>query len=201
MSAPSIGHSSEPVRFEPPKLAVSTGIGRIGRATVGIGALNEAREAGRQEALAEVEQLIEQHRRGRLDAEHAGRSMHLAAQQLRALDAETLADVQHQVIALAVALAETIIGREVRAFDDVANEAAERALALVPDRGPVVLRVNPADRASIAEHVQAVQRPDEVTVVADPSIGRGGCTAQVGALLVDATVEAAIERLRGSFGI
>lgn len=196
-----MGRSSEAVRFEPPKLAVSTGMGRIGHATVGVGALNEAREAGRQEALAEVEQLIEQHRRGRLDAEQAGRAMRAAADQLRMLDVETLADVQHQVIALAVALAETIIGREVRAFDDVAVESAERALALVPDRGPMVLRVNPADRATVAAHVQTVERPDEVSIIADPSIGRGGCTAQVGALLVDATIESAIERLRASFGI
>lgn len=196
-----MGRSSEAVRFEPPKLAVSTGMGRIGHATVGVGALNEAREAGRQEALAEVEQLIEQHRRGRLDAEQAGRAMRAAADQLRMLDVETLADVQHQVIALAVALAETIIGREVRAFDDVAVESAERALALVPDRGPMVLRVNPADRATVAAHVHTVERPDEVSIIADPSIGRGGCTAQVGALLVDATIESVIERLRASFGI
>lgn len=201
MSTAPLGRASEPVPFEPPRLAVSTGAGRIGRATVGIGALNEAREAGRQEALAEVEQLIELHRRGRLDAEQAGRSLQQAAQQLRLQDAETLVDLQQQVIALAVALAESIIGREAETFDDVALEAVQRAMSLAPDRGAMVLRVNPADRNTVAELAQAMQRPDEVTVVADAGVGRGGCVAQVGGLLVDATVEAAIGRIRAAFEI
>lgn len=201
MSTTPLGRASEPVRFEPPRLAVTTGSGRIGRATVGIGALNEAREAGRQEALAEVDQLIEQHRRGRLDAEQAGRALHQAAQQLRIHDAETLTELQHQVVALAVALAEAIIGREAETFDDVALEAAQRAMALAPDRGSMVLRVHPADRAAVTELADANQRPDEIVVVADAAVGRGGCVAQVGALLVDATVEAAIGRIRAAFSI
>jgi hypothetical protein len=41
------------MRFEPPRLS-SSGTGRTSRASVGVGALNEAREEGRQQALAEM---------------------------------------------------------------------------------------------------------------------------------------------------
>jgi flagellar assembly protein FliH len=189
------------MRFEPPRLAVTTGVGRIGKATVGTGALNEARAAGREEAFAEVEQLIEQHRRGRLEAEQASRVFNQAVQQLRGHDVETLEEVKRQVIALAVALAESIIGREAESFDGVVLEAVQRAISLAPDRGVLVLRVNPQDRDTVAELAQTVQRPDEVTVLADPTVGRGGCVAQIGGLLVDASVEAAIARIRSAFEI
>jgi hypothetical protein len=71
------------MRFEPPRLS-SSGTGRTSRASVGVGALNEAREEGRQQALAEMELLVEQHRRSKLDAEQAGRALNAAAMQLRA---------------------------------------------------------------------------------------------------------------------
>lgn len=201
MSSAPMGRTSEPMRFEPPRLAVSTGAGRIGTATVGIGALNEARAAGREEALAEVEHLVEQHRRARLEAEQASRVLGQAVQQLRMHDMETLEEVSSQVVALAVALAESIIGREAQSFDGVVLDAVHRALEMAPDRGPLILRVNPADRDVVAELAATVQRPDEVTVLVDQGVGRGGCVAQVGALLVDASVEAAIGRIRAAFEI
>lgn len=187
----------QPMRFEPPRLS-SAGAGRISRASVGIGALNEAREEGRQQALAEVEQLVEHHRRSRLDAEHAGRSLNAAAMQLRLMDQETLADLQSQVVALAVALAEEIIGREVRTFDDVVLTAAERAMSLVPDRGAVLLRVNPADRGAVQEFVMSADQRQDIEVLGDPSIERGGCVAEVGPLLVDAQIRSAIARINAA---
>lgn len=191
----------EPTRFEPPKLTVTPGLGLPGRSSVGLGALADAREEGRRAALAEVDALIEEHRCARADAERAGRTLQSAVQQLRAFDAETLAEVQEQVVALAVALAESIVGREVRSFDDVARAAVDRALALAPDRGPAVMRVDPADVGAVTAWVEDGRRTGDVSVVADPTVGRGGCTVEVGALLVDATIEAAIARLRATFDI
>jgi len=189
----------EPVRFEPPRLS-SSGTGRISRATVGVGALNEAREEGRQQALSEMEHLVEHHRRARLDAEHAARVLSTAAMQFRTFDQELLEDLQEQVIALAMQLAETIIECEVRAFDDIAVAAAQRALSLVPDRGDVVLRVNPADRDAVARSLDGADQPHDLQIMADHGIDRGGCVAQIGPILVDAQISAAIARIREALG-
>lgn len=187
------------MRFEPPRLS-SAGTSRVSRASVGIGALNEAREEGRQQALAEMEQLVEQHRRARLDAEQAGRSLNTAAMQLRLMDQETLSDLEQQVVALALALAQEILGREARAFDDVAVGAAVKAMSLTPDRGPCVLRVHPSDRAAVTSYISAADQRQEVEVVADPGVERGGCIAVAGPLLVDAQITSAISRIAEALG-
>ena len=57
MSVPPTRVAVQPMRFEPPRLS-SSGTGRTSRASVGVGALNAAREEGRQQALAEMEVLV-----------------------------------------------------------------------------------------------------------------------------------------------
>jgi flagellar assembly protein FliH len=189
-----------PMRFEPPRLN-SAGTGRISRGTLGVGALNEAREEGRQQALAEMENLVEHHRRARLDAEHAARTLVSAAQQLRTFDQELLEDVEQQVVALAVELAESIIGCELRAFDDLSIASARKALSLSPDRGEAQLRVNPADRTLVAEALEGSDRPGGISVVGDGSVERGSCVAMVGPLLVDAQIRTAVARIRDTLGV
>jgi flagellar assembly protein FliH len=182
------------MRFEPPRLS-SSGTGRISRASVGVGALNEAREEGRQQALAEMEHLVEQHRRAKLDAEQAGRALNAAAMQLRLFDQETLGELEQQVVALALAVAREILGREARTFDDVVLGSVMKAMSLTPDRGAVVLQVNPADRASVLEYLASADHRQEVDVVSDHGVERGGCIAANGPLLVDAQIRSAVERI------
>jgi flagellar assembly protein FliH len=182
------------MRFEPPRLS-SSGTGRISRASVGIGALNEAREEGRQQAFAEMEHVVEQHRRSKLDAEQAGRALNAAALQLRLFDQEALEDLQQHVVALALAVAREILGREARTFDDVVLGSVMKAMSLTPDRGAVVLHVNPADRGSVTEYLESADHRQDIDVVADHGVERGGCIAANGPLLVDAQIGAAIERI------
>lgn len=194
MTVPPARVATTPMRFEPPRLS-SAGSGRISRASVGIGALNEAREEGRQQAIAEMELLVEQHRRSRLDAEHAGRSLNAAAMQLRLFDQETIDDLQQQVVALALAVVREILGREARTFDDVVLGSVTKAMSLTSDRGAVVLHVNPADRTSVLEFLASADHRQEVEVMADHSVERGGCIAANGPLLVDAQISSAIARI------
>jgi flagellar assembly protein FliH len=194
VSVPPTRIAVQPMRFEPPRLS-SSGTGRISRASVGVGALNEAREEGRQQALAEMEHLVEQHRRAKLDAEQAGRALNAAAMQLRLFDQETLGELEQQVVALALAVAREILGREARTFDDVVLGSVMKAMSLTPDRGAVVLQVNPADRASVLEYLASADHRQEVDVVSDHGVERGGCIAANGPLLVDAQIRSAVERI------
>jgi len=194
MSVPPTRVAVQPMRFEPPRLS-SAGTGRISRASVGVGALNEAREEGRQQALVEMEHLVEQHRRSKLDAEQAGRALNAAAMQLRLFDQESLEDLQQQVVVLALAVAREILGREARTFDDVVLGSVTKAMSLTSDRGAVVLHVNPADRASVTEFLASADHRQDVDVVADHGVERGGCIAANGPLLVDAQIGSAVERI------
>jgi flagellar assembly protein FliH len=99
-----------------------------------------------------------------------------------------------------LALAQEILGREVRAFDDVAIGSAMKAMSLTPDRGPCMLRVHPQDRAAVVSYVSAADQRQDVEVVADPGVERGGCLAVAGPLLVDAQITSAIARIAEALG-
>ena len=105
------------------------------------------------------------------------------------------------MVALAVELAESIIGCELRAFDDLSIASARKALSLSPDRGEAQLRVNPADRTLVAEALEDSDRPGGITVVGDGSVERGSCVAMVGPLLVDAQIRTAVARIRDTLGV
>ena len=123
-----------------------------------------------------------------------------ALDQIEHVDLGTLHDFQQQVLSLALHLAEEIVGRELRACDDVVLAAVERSLSLVPDRGDVVLRVNPDDLAIVLESTSSMgHRAGDVQIVADAAVGRGGCVASCGALQVDAQLPAVFDRLRDAF--
>jgi flagellar assembly protein FliH len=98
---------------------------------------------------------------------------------------------------LAVALAESIVEREIRDDDQLVVTAAARALALAPERGAVVLRA--ADPATDEPGALAAHMANEVQVVADPSIERAGAVAEVGPLRIDAQIGAALARIRDAF--
>jgi flagellar assembly protein FliH len=187
------------MRFEPPKLA-STNTGRISRNVADVQALEEAREAGRQQAEAVLASEVAAHRRATEQMQAAASAFADALDQIEHVDLGILHDFQQQVLSLAVSLAEEIVGRELRTFDDVAIGSVERALSMVPDRGDVVLRVNPTDLAAVLESAAAMgHRAGDVQIVADASVSRGGCTASCGALQVDAQLPAVFARLRDVF--
>jgi flagellar assembly protein FliH len=165
-----------------------------------VGAIAEARAQGRADAMAEMTDAIEQHRRATDDMDAAARALTRALDQLAEADRQRVHDVEQQTLHLALALAEEIIGREVRDDDGLVVTAATRALSLAPDRGSVVLRVNPGDVAAVGDPARlAGHLASVVHVVADPSIDRGGAVAEVGPLRIDAQINSALARIRDAF--
>lgn len=191
------------MRFEPPKLA-TTGIGRISRVSAEVAALAEAREQGRRAALAEVEAevsaVISQHRVAQDRMERAAQVLAAAIDQIEHIDLGTLHDFEQQVLALAVSIAEEIVGHEVSTGHEVAITSARRALAMTPDRGDVALRVHPGDLGAVLESLANLgHRAGDVQVVADDGVSPGGCIAVTGPLRVDAQLDGVFERIRDAF--
>jgi flagellar assembly protein FliH len=90
-------------------------------------------------------------------------------------------------------IAEAILAREVALAVDPGRDAAVRALAELPANGPATLRLHPDDVAAMGG---IDMFGAETKVVPDPSIGRGGCMLDVGAAMVDARIETALQRVR-----
>ena len=198
-AAGSVAPMQHPTRFDPPKL---TGVssGRIGRPRDDDAALAEAREQGRADALAELAPTIEAHVRATELMDRASSALANALDQIEHADLGLLHDFDRQVLAAAVTLAEQIVGRELRSFDDVVVASVERALTMAPDRGDLVVRVNSSDLAAVLESTTAMgHRGGNVQIVADDSIGHGGCVAQCGSLQIDAQLPGVFARLREAF--
>ncbi len=96
-------------RFEPPRLT-STNTGRITRNLADSQALAEARETGRLEAEAALASTVDAHRRATEQMQLAASALADALDQIEHVDLGILHDFQQQVLALAVSLAEEIVG-------------------------------------------------------------------------------------------
>lgn len=132
---------------------------------------------------------------GRADVERVLGAVSDAIDRLERRDAASLAEVGPQAVELALAIAEAVIGRELAVAEYPGADAIVRALALAPDRGPVLARLHPADAATVGD-AGALVPGRELEVVADPSVEPGGCLLEVGPARIDAQIGAAVQRVR-----
>lgn len=156
--------------------------------------------AGAHEAEREAAALREQ-----LRAEHAEKLAALsevAGQAKRALEAAATSarqqtvpvveQAQDSIIAAALAVAEAVIGFELADRHDAARAALHRALA-APEGAHVRVRMNPGDIETL-NGLGAV--PDDVELVADPSISPGDAVSEFEHGFLDARIATAVERAR-----
>lgn len=105
-------------------------------------------------------------------------------------------DVMESAAALAVDIADAVVGHHVRVGGCAARDAVARALAEVPRDSVVTLRVHPDDLPLLPEDTAALSADCTLTVVPDPAVGRGGAAAHLGDRSVDARLETALSRVR-----
>lgn len=123
---------------------------------------------------------------------------------LAALEAEEsvwLAALEENLVALAVAIAGHVIGREVKGDPQAIADLARRAIAEFPLDQPLRIRLNPQDLATISAVASEGGGPvpiapgRNVRWIADPSIEPGGCVVEGRERIVDGRVDRALERI------
>lgn len=155
------------------------------------GQVEAAAAAGRAQAQASLD--AEQAR-----ARSAAAALTAAVDRFAAVIMPTTEEMAHTLTVSAFALAEAIIGRELDASICAAADAVARAARLCPADGPVTVRVHPEDLAEVRAHGDVLD--DRFTLVADPSVERGGAVAAFGATEVDAQIGAALARAKATVG-
>jgi len=104
-------------------------------------------------------------------------------------------DLSDEVAALALSIAEAVIGRAVDLGVAGGREAIARAIAAAPDSGTMTARLHPADLLELgAGELDTGGR--ELQLVADPTLRPGDCVLDAGATRVDATLTGALDRVR-----
>ena len=99
------------------------------------------------------------------------------AGEAKAIRDRMVVEAEREIVELAVEIARTILGEQVRLDPDVVRTTVQRAMARAGALAVVRIRVNPSDQeivlASVVEGSGQSERPWEI--VADGAIAAGGC--------------------------
>lgn len=103
---------------------------------------------------------------------------------------------ERTIHALAVAVAEQIIQREIATNEAVVRDLVQKAIQDVREDGPIAVRVNPDDLDVMVRDPEweSTDSP-ALQWIADPNITRGGCIVESEERLVDGRIEAALKEL------
>jgi flagellar assembly protein FliH len=108
-----------------------------------------------------------------------------------------LHELADELLDTALTLAEDVLGHDVRWSPSAGQDALRRALAVLGDDvATFVARLHPDDVESLGASPGPAGASFEV--VADPTVGRGGCIVEAGAARVDARLGAAMARVRAA---
>jgi flagellar assembly protein FliH len=130
-------------------------------------------------------------------------ALQAAAADLRQSTMSITDDIEDQILAAAVQLAEALLGRELRDPDVAAPAALARVLRLAPAGEPVTVWLHPADhdtltapagKALIGSVEGATGRG--LAFETDPELQPGDARARCGSTSIDARLSAGVARLR-----
>ncbi len=142
--------------------------------------LAEGREAGRAEVRVQVERL-------------AG-MFHDLARPFEALDAE----VERELLTLAMTLARQIVRRELKADPAQIIGIVREAIAALPVAArDVRVHLHPEDAAVMREHLAPTESERAWAIVEDPVMARGGCQITTATSRIDARLETRLGAILG----
>jgi flagellar assembly protein FliH len=126
-----------------------------------------------------------------------------AAADLRQSTMSITDDIEDQILAAAVELAEALLGRELRDPEVAAPAALARVLRLAPANEPVTVWLHPADHETLTAPagtalIGSVEGATGrgLTFEIDPDLQPGDARARCGSTSIDARLSAGVARLR-----
>ncbi|HYF03640.1 MAG TPA: FliH/SctL family protein [Patescibacteria group bacterium] len=115
---------------------------------------------------------------------------------------ESFKSLETSAVALAVEIAQFVIGRELQCTPDLVIQQVQKALAQMHGIESVRIRMNPADvevarnaRAAIQQHNPDVR---DLLFVEDEAVRRGGCIVETSIGMIDAQIRTQLEKIRSA---
>jgi len=110
-----------------------------------------------------------------------------------------VAGSEQEIIKLAIAVAEKIIGRELETGRETIADMVKRAVAKAADREELTVRVNPDNMDSVInakeDIVRSIKGVGKIKVLADPAVSPGGCVVEGSSGMVDARIESQVAEI------
>ncbi len=132
---------------------------------------------------------------GRSRADAMLRRMASTLEELAALRQQMIHHTEQQMVQLALSIAKRIVRREVTIDPDLTVAMARVALDRLGEHSGATIRLHPEDHALAVGEESPPWDGDQVTVVSDESIGRGGCRIESAFGFIEAGVEAQFEEI------
>ncbi|MEO8498207.1 MAG: FliH/SctL family protein, partial [Planctomycetota bacterium] len=161
-----------------------------------------AKAEGRQAALKEAQQSLG----ATLDHQLTTLlpALQQAVQDIRHSKATWLTHWESQSIALATAIAERVIRREVANTPEITIDLVREALELAMGAGKITIQLSPQDYDALRDRAEGVAKQlgklGATTIVADPSVSPGGCRVVTEFGVIDETLEAQLARIAEELG-
>ena len=129
-------------------------------------------------------------------------TLSIAAMRIEEEHHEIVEEMQRQVIALAVEIAETLVGHEIAVATNVGLDALTRALQLAPTAKVVRAQLHPDDFATLTASHEWERFADQgVSVLENPNLQRGDCIVDADATRIDARLAPALARVRETIAL
>lgn len=173
-----------------------------------------AREEGRKAGLAEAAQRINAADARAAQAEQAAdakqiqrnarfepvlKAISVAAARLEPLQKQLMQESEAECVRLALTIAATILRHELQNNPTWMDTVVRSAIAEIPDRRAVTLRMNPQDATSLNERIGAIINDvpglEKLEVVGDDTLITGSCILTSRGSRLDASLAGCWERL------
>ena len=111
------------------------------------------------------------------------------------------AQVEREVVKLAVEVAKKIVHREIQADPQIIQTLIRVALDHVAEKSAVIIHLNPVDHNYLMEQRLELSQSEgrDISLLADKSIERGGCLIQTECGDVDARIEEKFKEVENTF--
>ena len=149
----------------------------------------EGRGRARTEAEAEMHAADERQR------EHVAQALEIFAESKR----RYFAEIEGQVVRLALAIASRVLHRETQMDALVLSGAVRVALDKLAERSGVVLRVALTDVPAWEKMLAGMERSDTPKVMGDRGLGRGDCSIEAAMGTVELGVSTQLEEIEKGF--
>lgn len=111
------------------------------------------------------------------------------------------AQVEREVVKLAVEVAKKIVHREIQADHEIIETLVRVALSHVAEKSAVTVHLSPVDYNYLLEHRAELAQSDgrDISLLADQSVERGGCLIQTECGDIDARIEEKFREVEHAF--
>lgn len=128
-------------------------------------------------------------------AEAMLRRMTSTLEELGTLRQQMIQQAERQMVQLALTIAKRILRREVTLDPDLTVAMARVALDRLGESSGATIRLHPEDYTVAVGGTKGEWESDQVTVVSDDNVSRGGCRIESAFGFVEASVEAQFEEI------